>query len=156
MLEFLNALLPAEGELPAIPLVARLVQAALLGFAGASVYFLTQRKRWAQAAPFVATLVLLSVLIAMVTQVIGDNTARAFSLVGALAIIRFRTVVDDTRDTAFVIAAVVTGMAVGAGLPGVALAGVPIIAVVAGLLNLWGGRAKEKTGTSPEMGTLLV
>ena len=33
----------------------------------------------------------------MVTQVIGDNVARAFSLVGALSIVRFRTVVRDTR-----------------------------------------------------------
>ena len=50
----------------------------------------------------------------MVTQVIGDNVARAFSLVGALSIVRFRTVVRDTQDTAFVIFAVVVGMAVGA------------------------------------------
>ena len=58
---------------------------------------------------------LLSVLIAASTQVIGDNIARAFSLVGALSIVRFRTVVRDTQDTAFVIFAVVTGMAAGAG-----------------------------------------
>ena len=50
---------------------------------------------------------LLSILIAMVTQVIGDNIARAFSLVGALSIVRFRTVVRDTQDTAYVIFAVV-------------------------------------------------
>ena len=60
---------------------------------------------------------LLSILIAMVTQVIGDNVARAFSLVGALSIVRFRTVVRDTVDTAFVIFAVAVGMAVGAGHP---------------------------------------
>ena len=40
--------------------------------------------------PFVS-LVVLCILIAVVTQVIGDNQARAFSLVGTLAIIRFRT-----------------------------------------------------------------
>ena len=47
----------------------------------------------------------------------GDRSdiARAFSLVGALAIVRFRTVVEDTRDTAFVIFAVIAGMAAGAG-----------------------------------------
>src|SRR3954454_24661098 len=47
---------------------------------------------------FPTTLVLLCVLVAMVTQVIGDNVARAFSLVGALSIVRFRTVVRDTKD----------------------------------------------------------
>ena len=50
---------------------------------------------------------LLTILIAMVTMVIGNNMARAFGLVGALSIVRFRTVVEDTRDTAFVIFAVV-------------------------------------------------
>jgi hypothetical protein len=60
------------------------------------------------------TLTLLCALVAMATQVIGDNVARAFSLVGALSIVRFRTVVRDTRDTAFVIFSVVVGMAVGA------------------------------------------
>ena len=75
------------------------------------------------------TLVLLSILIAMVTQVIGDNVARAFSLVGALSIVRFRTVVRDTADTAFVIFAVAVGMAAGAGHPSVALSGIAVVGV---------------------------
>ena len=46
-----------------------------------------------------------------------------------LSIVRFRTVVEDTRDTAFVIFAVVVGMAIGAGDLRICLAGVPIVAV---------------------------
>ena len=38
----------------------------------------------------------------MVIMVIENNLARAFALVGALSIIRFRTVVKDTKDTAFI------------------------------------------------------
>jgi hypothetical protein len=75
--------------------------------------------------------VLLAVLIAMVTQVIGDNVARAFSLVGALSIVRFRTVVRDTADTAFVIFAVVIGMAVGGNNLPVAVTGLVIVAAAA-------------------------
>lgn len=83
---------------------------------GLAVAWLYQRTRNGSGAPSLpATLVLMSVLIAAVTQVIGDNVARAFSLVGALSIVRFRTVVRDTRDTAFVIFSVVVGMAFGAG-----------------------------------------
>src|SRR5690242_4298330 len=103
MPEWLNALIPGKADIPTTLLVARLIQAAVFGMAVAAVYFLTQRKQRAEAAPLVATLVLLTVLIAMVTIVIGENLARAFGLAGALSIIRFRTVVDDTRDTAFVI-----------------------------------------------------
>jgi len=72
---------------------------------------------------------LLSVLIAIVTQVIGDNVARAFSLVGALSIVRFRTVVRDTQDTAYVIFAVVVGMAIGAKNPWVAVLGLAVVAL---------------------------
>jgi hypothetical protein len=93
-------------------LAARLLLALLLGLVVASVYRLTNAGNVVPS--FRATLVLLTILIAAVTQVIGDNVARAFSLVGALSIVRFRTVVQDTRDTAFVIFAVTVGMAVGA------------------------------------------
>lgn len=70
------------------------------------------------------SLVMLCVLIAMVSQVVGNNAARAFSLVGALSVIRFRTPLEDTRDTAFVLFAVIEGMAVGVGYFFVALAGI--------------------------------
>ena len=63
----------------------------------------------------------------MVTQVIGSNVALAFSLVGALSIVRFRTVVRDTEDTAFVIFAMTAGMAVGAQNVVLALTGLVIV-----------------------------
>jgi hypothetical protein len=109
-----------------------------LGFAFgcmvAGVYRLTAGRRRPQPG-LLATLVLLTILACLVTVVIGDNTARAFGLVGALAIVRFRTVVEDTRDTAFVIFAVIEGMAVGAGFALIALAGVPFVALAAFLFR---------------------
>src|SRR5262245_54820854 len=78
-----------------------------LGCVVAGIYVATQRKPRSEMTALATTLVLLTILIAMVTLIIGNNVARAFSLAGALAIIRFRTVVEDTRDTAFVIFAVV-------------------------------------------------
>jgi uncharacterized membrane protein YhiD involved in acid resistance len=74
---------------------------------------------------------MMTILIAMSTQVIGDNVARAFSLVGALSIVRFRTVVKDTRDTAFVIFSVVVGMAIGAGHLTVAIVGIIVAGIAA-------------------------
>jgi uncharacterized membrane protein YhiD involved in acid resistance len=71
-----------------------------------------------------------------VSMVIGESVARAFSLVGALSIVRFRTVVEDTRDTVFVIFAVIVGMAAGAGSILVPLIGIPIVSVAAVLLSL--------------------
>jgi uncharacterized membrane protein YhiD involved in acid resistance len=115
---------------PPLVVLIRLVAALLLGGVVALVYRLSRSK--SEVAPsFSATLVLLSILIAMVTQVIGDNVARAFSLVGALSIVRFRTVVRDTQDTAFVIFAVGVGMAVGAGYPWLAVAGIAVVTIAA-------------------------
>ena len=90
-------------------------------------------------------MVLLAILLGMVSMVIGSNIARAFALVGALSIVRFRTVVEDTRDTAFVIFAVVVGMAAGAGAYLVAAVGIPIVGLVAWMLAWW-GRSGEKSG----------
>src|SRR6187551_1455754 len=120
---------PVAGDIAApAAILGRLVAAMVLGGIVAQVY---RRSRAEPASSFTVTLVLLAILIAMVTQVIGDNVARAFSLVGALSIVRFRTVVRDTQDTAFVIFAVAVGMAVGAGYPWLAVAGSAVVAVAA-------------------------
>jgi hypothetical protein len=117
-------------------LITRLVLAFALGGGVAFLYWITHRRDETLSRSFPATLVLLSILIAMVTQVIGDSVARAFSLVGALSIVRFRTVVEDTRDTAFVIFAVIVGMAMGAGHPEVALVGLVVVGVAAAVMRV--------------------
>ena len=118
-------------------LTVRLLAALLLGLAVACIYRCSHGRRKEDARVLFATLVLLSLLIAMVALVIGNSVARAFSLVGALSIVRFRTVVDDTRDTAFVIFSVVVGMAAGAGLLFVPLLGLPLVAMTAIVLDRW-------------------
>ena len=115
-------------------LALRLATAALFGVV-VSVIYRGTRDVSRESASFPGTLVLLCVLIAMVTQVIGDNVALAFSLVGALSIVRFRTAVRDTKDTAFVIFAVAVGMAIGAGQPLVCIGGVVATSIVAWLFR---------------------
>ncbi len=126
---------------PAIPpseVLVRLLVAFGFGMVIAVIYRWTRHSH-IPASTFPMTLVLLCVLIAMVTQVIGDNVARAFSLVGALSIVRFRTVVRDTQDTAYVILAVIVGMAVGAQSLWVAAIGIAVVAL-AEVLYMVGGR----------------
>lgn len=130
MPELLRA--PFSNDLAVAPaeVASRLALALLFGWLVAWIYRGT-RARMDYAESFPQTLVLLSVLIAMVLQVIGDSVARAFSLVGALSVVRFRTVVRDTKDTAFVIFAVVVGMATGASDARVALVGLLIVGLAA-------------------------
>ena len=138
MPEWLQDVAATGGELSVQIIAARMIVAALLGLVVGCVYHAAQRKQIGDSFSFFVTLVLLTILVAMTTLVIGNSVARAFSLVGALSIVRFRTVVDDTRDTAFVIFAVVVGMAVGAGNVSVYLVGVPVVAFTSACLSLIG------------------
>ena len=124
--------LPPEVRLPLDVLAIQLGGAILAGFIVAAIFRATIISR-DRSASLPTTLVLLTVMTAILTLVIGSNAARAFGLVGALSIVRFRTVVEDTRDTAFVIFAVVVGMSVGANyglLAAVAMVAVTIVAVI--------------------------
>lgn len=133
MPEFLKTKFFDGPNVSVVDVIIRLVVAAILGGLVAWIYRRT-RKGAEISSSFPITLVLLAILIAMVTQVIGDNVARAFSLVGALSIVRFRTVVRDTQDTAYVIFAVVVGMAVGASDLWVALVGIAVVGFAAYLM----------------------
>jgi len=61
----------------------------------------------------VQTYVLMCIVVAVIMLVIGSNIARAFSLVGALSIVRFRNAVKESRDVGFVFWSMAIGMAVG-------------------------------------------
>lgn len=62
---------------------------------------------------YVHTLILLGMLVSLVMLVVGSNLARAFSLVGALSIVRFRNAVKETRDVGYIFFAMAIGMATG-------------------------------------------
>lgn len=134
----------AASDLSWHTLLVRMGLAAFFGLWVAAKYVITQRRQPAHKTQLATTLVLLTMLVAMTTIVIGNSVARAFGLVGALSIVRFRTVVEDTRDTAFVIFAVVVGMAVGAGNLEVCLVGVPAVSLVAAALS-WIGKNRTAT-----------
>ena len=130
MPDWLTRPFAGDAQLPAFDAEMRLLAALGFGFLIALIYRAVRGPRAARNT-LLATLVLLTVLIAMTTIVIGDNVARAFAIVGALSIVRFRTVVEDTRDTAFVIFAVGVGLAVGAGYLVVPALTLPIAFVAA-------------------------
>jgi uncharacterized membrane protein YhiD involved in acid resistance len=62
---------------------------------------------------YVHTLVIFGTVVAFIMLIIGSNIARAFTLVGALSIIRFRHAVKEPRDIGFVFMIMAVGMACG-------------------------------------------
>jgi len=79
----------------------------------------------------VQSFVLLSMIVTTVLMAIGNNVVGAFGLFGALALIRFRTPIKDTRDTAFLFLAVAVGIAVGSRNLTLAVIGIPAALIVA-------------------------
>jgi uncharacterized membrane protein YhiD involved in acid resistance len=155
-----------DENLAAQVLLTRLGFGLFWGLCVAVVYYFAHGRRHPHFMRMSITLVMLSALISMVSIVIGHDIARAFSLVGALSIVRFRTVVDDTRDTAFVMFAVVVGMAAGAGqlfLPALAI---PLVGGMAVLMTSLGkagnvestdyeGQLFVKTGLNVSAGPVI-
>jgi hypothetical protein len=62
---------------------------------------------------FVASLVILPVLVALMMMLMSGSVVIAFGLLAVFAVVRFRNVLKDTRDTTFVLWGIVEGMAVG-------------------------------------------
>jgi uncharacterized membrane protein YhiD involved in acid resistance len=84
---------------------------------------------------FVRANVVLAMITALVIMVIGNNLARAFGLVGAMSIIRFRTAVKDVQDIVYIFFALAAGMAAGVGLKVVAVFGTLLICLILFLLH---------------------
>ncbi|MBI5949113.1 MAG: DUF4956 domain-containing protein [Chloroflexi bacterium] len=90
--------------------------AMVLSFALCSIVGLTYRathRGISYSQTYVQTLVFMGMIVALIMLVVGSNLARAFSLVGALSIIRFRNAVKETRDVGFIFFAMAIGMATG-------------------------------------------
>ncbi len=84
---------------------------------------------------FVHTLILGGMITCMVMMSMGDSLARGIGVLGALSLIRFRTVVRDPRDMMFLFAALGLGIACGAGMFAVAVSGCILLSSVIALLH---------------------
>ena len=71
---------------------------------------------------FSLSIILLSMVTALVIRTINSNLALSLGMVGALSIVRFRTAVKDPVDTIFMFWAITVGIMSGAGLYLVTLA----------------------------------
>ncbi len=109
---------------------------AFIGGLVISWIYKTTHKGLSYSQSFVITTIMVTVVVALVIMVIGNNLARAFALVGALSIIRFRTVVKDTKDTAFIFWALAVGLAAGTSNYFLAFFGTSIIGIIVIILNI--------------------
>lgn len=93
-------------------IIINMVAALAIGIVLSTTYRVTH-KGLSYSQSFSQTVVFITLIVAIVMMVIGGSLARAFALVGALSIIRFRTVLKDTKDMSFIFGALALGMAAG-------------------------------------------
>lgn len=110
-------------------IIRNLFVSFLCGFI-VSVFYRLSYRGISYSSVFVSSLVALSMITAMVIMVIGNNLARAFGLVGAMSIIRFRTAIKDTQDIVFIFFALAVGMASGVGFHLIALVGTFLVGLI--------------------------
>ncbi|MBN1846625.1 MAG: DUF4956 domain-containing protein [Sedimentisphaerales bacterium] len=127
----------AEGLFPPESIVLSLLLAFVLGQLIAWVYYVTH-SGLSYSKSFTQSLILITVVVAMVMGVIGSSIITAFGLMGALAIIRFRNILKDTRDVSFIFCSLVIGMATGSQRYAIAIVGTMILCLIAIYLHLTG------------------
>src|SRR5210317_105578 len=84
---------------------------------------------------FFQAMILSSSAASMVIMAVGNNIAVGFGIIGAIAIIRFRTRINEPRNIIFIFASLGVGIASGVYGYSIAIAGTLIFCAVAFMLN---------------------
>ena len=109
--------------------LTNIIVIALVSFALSSLIAITyQRTSREIESPkyFIQSLILISIPVATVMQAIGDSLARGLGMLGALAIIRFRTTLRNPRNMVFMFTSIAVG--ISAGIYGIHIALIGTIA----------------------------
>jgi hypothetical protein len=93
-------------------LTIALLLAFACGHAVAWIYMFTHTGL-SYSRSYVNTLVLMPVIVALVMMILANNLVLAFGLMAIFAMVRFRSILRDTLDTAYVLAVIVIGLACG-------------------------------------------
>ena len=139
MNKYLYDIINNTGSLSTEDIILRICVSALFGILIFVSYKLTHAGS-IYSTKFNITLVTLTVLTTMVMTVIGNNVALSLGMVGALSIIRFRTSIKDSRDTAYIFWTIIIGICCGVGDYVVAGVGSAVVFLVLLLL----GRVKNE------------
>jgi hypothetical protein len=118
------------------------------------VYLFTHRKT-GFCPSMLFTVTLLGPIVAIIVICIGSNIARAISIGGGLALIRFRNTVEDPRDIVYYYLSIAAGIACGVGFIGFGALAVGLLLLGVVLFSLagpdrFGGSAKRLRILIPE------
>lgn len=91
-----------------------MLAAVVVGVLIAAVYILiTEKSR--RSLSFIVSMLILPAVVALVITLVGSNVARAFSIAGVFALVKFRSVPGESKDISLVFMAMAAGLACGLG-----------------------------------------
>lgn len=114
MREYLWNLLSQSKSLDVREIIIYTLMSVVIGFVIYLSYWITHTGT-IYSKKFNVSLVMLTILTCTVMLVIGNNITLSLGMVGALSIVRYRTAIKDSRDTAYIFWAIITGICCGAG-----------------------------------------
>lgn len=129
MKETILEILEQTGSLTTNQIITNLLVATVIAVCIYISYYLSHTGT-IYSKKFNVSLVMLTILTAMVMTVIGNNVALSLGMVGALSIVRFRTAIKDSRDTAYIFWTIIVGICCGVGDYFVASIGTSIVFVI--------------------------
>ena len=103
--------------------------AFIIGFIIATVYMFMCKNEGYQKN-FIIGLAILPAVVAVVILLVGSNVARAFSMAGAFALVRFRSAPGSAKDISIVFFTMAAGLACGLGYVSFAAVFVAVMLVV--------------------------
>ena len=107
----------AHGPHPLHQIDDAMVRLPLAALLGAALALRPRRRGTPQRTPAVVqTQIMLAVVGAVIMLVVGASLARAFGIVGAANLIRYRSKIDDPKDAVVMLCALAVGLAAGVGL----------------------------------------
>lgn len=144
-LEQLFNLQDLSGSFSATDVVLALALSFMLSSFIGWIYKVTHRGT-SYTQSYVHTLVLMSMVVSVIMLIVGSNIARAFSLVGALSIIRFRNAMKETRDVGFIFFAMAIGMATGTKFYMLAVIATALISLVVLIMTRLDWYSRDASG----------
>lgn len=113
--------------------------AVVFGLIIGGAYLLVCQKEQ-RSRSFFLSMAMIPAVVAVVIILVGSNVARAFSIAGIFALVRYRSAPGDGKDIAFVFMAMASGLACGLGYLTLGFAVVVVLSIVVVLINDAGKR----------------
>jgi len=129
MENFLNLTNYSLTEMSAALIIMNILISFALSLIISGVYLKTHRNI-SYSQSFTMAMIMMTVLATVAMMILSNNLVRALGVLGIFSLIRFRTIIKDTKDIAYLFFVLATGMAVGTSNYTIALINTIVLSLI--------------------------